>query len=440
MEFDPALRVAPLFITQEAMVEGVGKAFPGTLIDSVWFIRVDAERLKQWSISEVRHRLEDFETAVSKAMPGSDVSTLITRLLNSFETRSFFSRVPLLLLLVVTIVTVLFYLFMMVSYLVRSKERDAALLRTRGAGAAQFLRLYAVEGVVTTAAAVALAPFLAIGAVAIAGKLPYFNRMTGGNLLPVEIGPAPFLVALGAGAFCLSFLVLSTVLGGRRGLLAHKLASSRPPTVPFFHRYYIDVGVLALGGLVFWELQSRGHIISGGLFNDVSVNETMLLAPVLFLIAVALLFMRFFPLLLRFVSGESPALLHLVFAITAGALALAILVQEVGEGNVIGWLGPVVFLGALAGTYWATQRATHMRYVVAGFAIQAGLAVSVLLQAGYGLCVAASCWLQDPVFGQESPLDEPLARILIAVVPAQVVFLVFRNLATRAPVWLSMGL
>ena len=96
----------------------------------------------------------------------------------------------------------------------------------------------------------------------------------------------------------------------------------------------------------------------------------MLLAPVLFLIAVALLFMRFFPLLLRFVSGESPALLHLVFAITAGALALAILVQEVGEGNVIGWLGPVVFLGALAGTYWATQRATHMRYVVAGFAIQ----------------------------------------------------------------------
>ena len=39
------------------------------------------------------------------------------------------------------------------------------------------------------------------------------------------------------------------------------------------------------------------------------MNETLLLAPVLFLIVVALVFIRFFPLVVRFMSGESPALL-----------------------------------------------------------------------------------------------------------------------------------
>jgi hypothetical protein len=125
------------------------------LIDSIWFIQVDAERLKQWSLSEVRRRLMGFENEISRAMPGSDVLTGISRVLNAFERKSLFSRVPLLLLMTVMVVTVLYYLSMMVWYLVRSKERDAALLRFRGAGAAHLLRLNAVEGLVMTTLAVA---------------------------------------------------------------------------------------------------------------------------------------------------------------------------------------------------------------------------------------------------------------------------------------------
>ena len=439
-EFDPAKPPAPLFITEEAMVEGLGRAYPGTLIDSLWFSLVDTERLKDWPLPEGIARFEDFKSELGRVMPGSDVLTGITRVLGSFEKRSFFSRAPLLLLAAVTVMTVLFFLAMVASQLAQRKEGDASLLRTRGVGTLQLLRLYAVEGLLMTAVAVVVAPFLAMGAVALAGLLPHFRDTTGGAPLPVEIGPAPFLLAAGAGLLCLLIYVVSGALGTRRGLLVHKLRSSRPPTMPFFHRYYVDLALVSLGGLVFWELRSRGYLISGGLFSDVQVDETMLLAPVLFLVAVALLFMRLFPLLVRFISGESPALVHLLVAATILVLAPAIVLRGVADGNGLGWLTPVTLLAALAGTYWATQHARHTRYLVVGVALQLVLAASAILIAGYGVCVAGSCWRRDPGLELSSPLEGLFVSLIIAIAPAQIAFMALRAVARRAPVWLSTGL
>ena len=56
----------------------------------------------------------------------------------------------------------------------------------------------------------------------------------------------------------------------------------------------LDLGLLLLGGLIFWELRSRDQLVVGGLFKDVQINEVLLLAPVLFLTVVGLLFIRFF--------------------------------------------------------------------------------------------------------------------------------------------------
>ena len=50
---------------------------------------------------------------------------------------------------------------------------------------------------------------------------------------------------------------------------------------------------------------------------------TRMLAPVLFLTVVALLFMRRFPLFVRFIGGESPPLLQSVAAATFASLAPA---------------------------------------------------------------------------------------------------------------------
>ena len=413
-----------LLTTEVAMTDGLGQAYPGTLVSSAWYVSVDRERLKQWSREETNERLRAFELQLASAMQRSAVFTGINQLLADFERRSFFSSAPLLLLLAIMVMTVLYYLAMIVSYLVQSREGDVAILRSRGVTALQLLRLYALEGLVLTTVAVVLAPFIAMGAVASAGLLPYFRDITGGHALPVTLRWTPFLVAIGAGVMSLAIFAIPGALGARGGLVMHKLRSSRPPTTPIFQRYYLDVAVLVVAGLVFWELHERGQLVSGGLFEQFEVNEALLLAPVLLLTGLALVFMRLFPLFIRFISGESPALLHLVAAATLVTLAPAVVVRQVRADEGLEWVAEVALLLGVAAIYWATTRSSQRSIQIGGLVLQALLVVVFVM-------------LEPPSSGQFSFVP---TIGLIAIVPAQSVFLLLRASERITPVWVAMGL
>jgi ABC-type multidrug transport system fused ATPase/permease subunit len=415
---------AGLFVTRDVLLDGLGKTYPGGIVSSLWSIYVDKERLKDWSISEGRSRLAAFQETLSLRMTRSTVISGIDTMFKDFEERSFFSRVPVLMMLAIMLITILYFLSMLVSYLVGSRESEFALLRSRGAGTGRFLQMFALEGLVLTVFAVVIAPFLAMALVALAGFLPYFSDITGGSILPVEFHWEPFAAAAGTGVLSLGILVVPGLLGSRAGLVIHRLRSSRPPSVPFFQRYYLDIGFLMIGGLVFWELNTRGHIVSGGLFEEVQVNEVLLLAPVLVLVVVALLFMRLFPLFLRFIAGESPMLLHVVGGTALLALAPAIAAREVSAGDELGWLAPVALLILLGVVYWGTHRAHDRRLQIGGLVVQSGLVVAVVLL--------------------ETPDPDHVSFVptvgLIAIVPAQLVFRLLTYAGRLAPVWLSIGL
>ena len=425
LEIDPAEPPLPLFITQNAMVEGLGKTYPGTLVTSNWFVFVSKEGLKKWSISDSRSRLDRLESEVASNLPGSAVLTGIRRMTSEFERRSFFTGVPLLLLMAIMVMTVFYYLFMMVSYLVQSREDDIALLRSRGVSTLQLLRIFGLEGLMLTSVAVMLAPFLAMGLVAVSGTLPYFREITGGGFLPVQLHWIPFAVAAGTGLASLAIFILPGLVGARTGLIIHRLRSSRPPSTPIFQRFYLDVGLLIVGGLVFWELRARGQFVSAGLFESVQVNEALLIAPVLFLLLVGLVFLRVFPLFVRFISGDSPVIAHLLVVATMVTLAPIVLADELRrDSSSFGWIIPVGLVLATGGVYWATHRAQERRPKITSLVVQAAL-------------VATFVW--------QEPLEIGALRFgptigLILIVPVQLLFLLFRRFAQAAPVWVTMSL
>ena len=414
-----------LFVHLDDLIAVVDGTNPGTLVDPVWFTKLDKDEVGSWSVSEATARIDAFTEDVREVMPEVVVRAGgITTTISTVERRSFFAGVPILLLLAVMGVTVLFYMAMVVSYLVKRRERDTALARSRGVGTVALLRIYAVEGIVIAVAGTVAGLLLAFGAVALSGKLPYFSEITGGGLMPVELDRGPLLSA-GAAAFaCLLVLVVPGTLSARAGLLFQKLSVSRPPSVSWFHRYYVDVAVLVVGGLVFWELHSRGGVVSGGLFGDVGVNEPLLLAPVLFLAAVGLLFVRLFPLLLRYVSGESQGLVHVLAASSASAAAAGIVLREgAGLADPIRAL-PLAALAGFALAYVYAARSGSRTAFAVGLACQAA-------------ALAAFFALEPPdARGWEFVADIGLA----AVIPATAAFPLFRTLVRRSPVWLAMTL
>ena len=416
-------KAVAFFVTEIALNEGIGGIYTGIQSPTMWFMQVDGAAVQEMTVDEIQDRLGVLKTDLAVNVDGATSTTGISAIIDDLNRRTFYASIPLLLLLTIMIATVLYYLTMMVSYLVRSRTPDVALMRSRGTSLPQLLRLLTLEGSVLIVVSTIAAPFLAMGLVALAGKLPYFEEITGGDLIPVRIGYLPFLVAGATGLLCLAMLVVPAALGARTGLIMHRLRSSRPPAVPLFQRYYLDAALIAVGGMIFWEYYLRGELVTGGLFSEVEINEALLFAPVLFLTAVALVFMRFFPLVIRYISGESATLIHLLTGASAVTLIGGLIVREVRDSNPDGWIVPTLIIVPFALVYAATSQVSRSIRLLAGLLIEGGF--------------LALYFLVEPL--QSDVLFVP-AVALLAVPAAQVLFWGLQRLANAWPVWVSVAL
>lgn len=416
-----------LFVHTDVLTNVVGPANSGSLTNPIIFGKIDKARLGSWTASSFVERLDLLEEDIIDAMPGSTVSSGALRgLIDNVGRRAFFSRIPLLLLQTVMVVTVMFYMTMMVSYLARSRERDAALMRTRGVGIAELVRLYALEGAVMAAAALVIGAPIAFGAISLLGLVPPFRAITGGDVLLVRPDLLAFVIGAAVALACLLLYVLFGAAGARSGLLAQKMRAARPSTMSFFHRHYLDVGLVTIGGLVFWELQSREQIVSSGLFTELQVNETLLFGPILFLIVVALFFMRFFPILVRYIAGESAVLTHILAALSVGGLVGGGLYLTFwgGQESVSSLSAAIVLAAGCA--YYLTDRFRNSAWWWLGIAVQTASVSAYVFTAGG---IQADGGL---LFIAEAGL--------LSIVPAQLLYRLLSHITRSAPVWLSISL
>ena len=416
-----------LFVHRSVIFDVLSPAYPGSITNPILFAALDTNKLGDWSADRFVEKLTDTEEELREVLPGASViSGTVKGLIANVARRVFFSRIPLLLLMTVMVVTVLFYMTMMTSYLARSRERDSALLRTRGVKISELFRLYGAEGLVMVVIAVLLGPLLAYGFVSVLGWVPPFREITGGDVLLVKLEAWPLVVAGSIGIVSLAAYVGFSIMGIRHGLLVQKLLAARPIQISFFHRYYLDLALILIGAATFWELQSRDQITAGGsLDTQVSVNETLLLAPVLFLFVVALLFMRLFPLFVRFISGESPALAHLLAGSSIVVLTSGLFYDAQRLANVHEALVPIALLLTFGGTYWVSHR-LRSRWAMfwPGVALQSAL-------------IAGFIYLRSP--DSSDLLFFPTIAVSLSVL-AGALFSGFVLMTRAAPAWLSVSL
>ena len=412
IKVDPREPPLHLFVKRSDMTNVIGNAFPSSFLSATWIIEVDKHGMKQFDPHELASKLSKLDADLTEELPGASVFSGTTSLLRQFERRSFFTIVPLLLLMTVMLITTFYYLAMMVSYLVQSRESDLALLRSRGASSIQLLKIYAIEGIVLVFIAIILAPLIAMAAISLTGKLPYFMDITQGSMIPTQLQWPPFWISAIAGLISLGIYVGPSMLSARVSLITQGLKTSRPPSISFFHRYYIDFLLLVIGSLVFWELNARGQIISGGLFGDVEVNEALLLAPVLMLTLISLLFMRFFPLFVKFVSGESQRITDLVTLTATGGLMAIVLLGQAQTNNMLDTSFSIVLLLGIIITLplYKDHQQILLRLL--------GMLINVLL-------IALFIWYNSEFSGR---LAFVLMLVLSFTVPMRVAYLGFQAL------------
>ncbi len=416
-----------VFLPIDPMVEVVDRAYPGieVKVDPIWSVIVSTDNIKKIPFESVAARLGDFRRDTARVFRDATVTTaLLDGLIDGLRRRAFFARIPLIVLMIVMLATVLLNVATMVVHLSGERGTSAALLRSRGITTWRLLRLDAIEALTMAVLAVSIAPVLAVGTVALVGKLPFFSESTRGSLLSVE----PTFTSLGVGAFIAAASVgvfLLPVLAKRgRSLAAGKAGISRPTVTPFFYRHYLDLGALAVGVVVFAEFQSRGQIVSGGLFRELEINEALVVGPLLLAIAIALMFMRIFPLLARFVVGDSTEIVHLLVGASVTVICVGLVVLGVREAAIGEAADLVAIVIATGIAYWLTTTAKRVPTRALGIVTQAAL--------------IAVFFFARPL-DTDGPLILPMIGLL-SVVPAQILSHVFRRWSRSVTAWVMLGL
>ena len=229
--------------------------------------------------------------------------TDLPELLRTYDQKLFFTRIPLLVLLLQGGGIVAYYLVTVSTMLVDRQSAEIATLRSRGATTNQLLTQYGIEGVILAALAIGLGPFVAASVISALGPTPAFSGLSGGTALTVHIGGlAYFLAGIGALIAFIS-LMFPAWRATRNTVVEYKKGQARPDRPPLFLRLYLDVVFVIVLAFGYWRISREDSLVTQQFFetND-AVDPFLLATPAVFMVTVGVVFLRLFPPTLRVIS------------------------------------------------------------------------------------------------------------------------------------------
>ena len=278
-----------------------------------WRITLNHHLISVDKAEALHSDLINFQT--QSATKRTTTSTGLVRILADYLARLSRVRMTFFLLTAQTLIFVLYTLAMFTSFMVDRSQVELATLSGRGASAWQITRVFALENLILALpAALLLGPGLARGAIRLWGK-------STGELLPSALAREAWLlsgVAVGLGWLA---LILPVFLAARRNVPGWQHMRARPSQLSVAQKRYLDLYLLAFGGLLYWQLNQSGSFVMRRLGNTQLADPLLLIGPSLLLIAIAMIFLRILPFLLRLVAWSFQHLRGLVLPLGLFRLA-----------------------------------------------------------------------------------------------------------------------
>ncbi len=305
----------PLFVDEGGYFAVVGPAFGRLESTYGWLLDVDTDLITVADKERAAADIEQAQQWINSAEPGFRLSTSLLAVFTGYDERLLFTKVPMLVFLVTAAIVVLYYVATMASLTIDRRRTDIVLLRARGADSRGVLAIFLIEGAGIVAFAVALGPLVAVGAVNILGLTPALSDVSGGAVLGANVSIGSYLLSAVGGVLGFGAILLASLQACRTDVSEHRQRQARPPELPLFQRRYLDVMLLVIAVVLFWQLAEQGSVLAEGLFGEAAVNNVLLAAPGLALVAASMVLLRLFPLAMRLLGGllsrYSPASLML---------------------------------------------------------------------------------------------------------------------------------
>ncbi|MFC5403721.1 ABC transporter permease [Cohnella soli] len=286
----------------------------GLSLDSAgWFYAFDLSEIRIGDLSPLIRELGRLEININQKLENTKVNVSFLDMLYDFKRQSLRLQAMLFALAAPVLAMATYFVTLNARQSLERQKGDIAVLHSRGASPKQIVLLYAIEAVILGAVALliglALAWFMAKTIGSAGGFLSFVNRRS----IPVGWNAQTWLF----GIVATSIAALATTIPVRKyaeaSIVEHTRRRGGKNGRPAWHRYGLDVALLAVSGAG-WYMLDSGRVASVDP-TDGRIEPVIFVFPALFVFAAGLTCLRLFPLLLRFwkvVAGNRmPVTLHL---------------------------------------------------------------------------------------------------------------------------------
>ncbi|MFC0210871.1 FtsX-like permease family protein [Paenibacillus chartarius] len=199
-------------------------------------------------------------------------------------------NVPVMLMLA-------FYLYMVANLITDRQKTEIAVLRSRGASRRQIILGYAAEGLVLGTVAFIAGPYLGELMTKVLGASSGFLEFVQRARLETKLNRDAFLYALIAVSASLVMTLIPVFLATRVTIVGHKQQSARLKKLSFWHRFGIDIMLVAVSlyGLYSYKNRVKDMLSLGLKSSDLKVDPMLFLVPAMFVLGTGLLVLRLYP-------------------------------------------------------------------------------------------------------------------------------------------------
>lgn len=394
-----------LFTAEDTIAKGVGPSNAGLPMTYTRVMFTDADGIASANPAALVSAMDEFEHLIAEELPRPTALLGARASTNRMAQKMLFLRLPALLLAALAVSVVGYYLFLVAGLIARKRELETVMLRSRGLSTFQVMRVQGLESTVTVILPALLSPLIAFVAIGFAGRLPVFNSLTDGQNLPVELSIMAWIWAAGAAVLSFLIVLLPTLLVARSGVSNVDRTRARPDNPPIFQRLYFDLLVIVLGGLFLWEMTTRG-VASTDRDGEVVTDPTLLFAPAMLLISVALIMLRAFPVITKSTSWIATRFTSASMAVGFWRLGrspywyawpVLLIILGSGLGVMVGTLGSTLERSDREQIFY--DNGTNVRVLPGGVRINVGDEEIRLLNEIDGVNTATKAYRQSAKFG-----------------------------------------
>lgn len=282
----------PLVISEaDLLALGGGR----TRVEVSWRGLPAIPNLRVDGVDALRNGANDLAARLRGSVPATTsprVSTGLPALLDDVGRSVLVSRSGVILLTIQFAVLAGYAVVLVAGMLVERRRSEIALMRSRGASSLHLVAMAVIEATVLALPATALAPFLAVGVVALLGAVGPTAGL--GLTDSASIGESAIIVAALAGLACVVALTLPTLTVAANPAGA-RAAQGRQARTTLAQRLGLDLAFVAVAGVALWQLRLYGAPLTRNAQGALGLDPLLVAAPAIGLVGGAVLALRVVP-------------------------------------------------------------------------------------------------------------------------------------------------